>query len=300
MNAPVVLFVYNRVDHVEKTLSALAKNIEAPNSDLFIFSDGPKEKNDERVSAVREYICDISWKEKFKTVTVIQAQNNKGLANSIISGVDEIIRKYGKVIVIEDDCISSPDFLSYMNDCLDYYENSNKIWSIGGYTFNINFPDDYTKDIYIMGRTCSYAWGTWIDRWEKVDWNVSDYNKFKWDFRARKEFNKYGNDRSKMLDVQQLGKKNSWAIRFCYAMYKNGQYTIYPRCSKIKNIGYDEGTHVYGDSSQFVVSLSDNIKAIRLEDIDLDERIVKEFASKFKRPWYVLLASYIKNVILKI
>lgn len=300
MNAPVVLFVYNRVDHVEQTLSALSQNFEAPNSDLFIFSDGPKEKNDKRVSDVREYICNETWKKKFKTVTVIQSQNNKGLANSIISGVDEIIRKYGRVIVIEDDCISSPDFLSYMNNCLEYYENSNQVWSIGGYTFNIDFPNDYTKDVYLMGRTCSYAWATWLDRWEKVDWNVSDYNSFKWNLRARREFNKYGNDRAKMLDLQQLGKKNSWAIRFCYAMYKNKQYTIYPRYTKIKNIGYDVGTHVSGDSSQFVVNLPDKVRTSKLEHVDIDEKIVKDFASKFKRPWYILFVAYIKNVVLKI
>ena len=110
----------------------------------------------------------------FKTVTIVESDANKGLAKSIIEGVSQIIEKTGKVIVLEDDCVSSKDFLNYMNSALDYYEENDKVWSIGGYSVNLDFPNDYEYDTYVMGRTCSYAWGTWKNRWNLVDWNVSD------------------------------------------------------------------------------------------------------------------------------
>lgn len=303
MLAPIVLFVYNREDHVKRTLLSLSRNAAAKESALFIFSDGNKTKNDEQsVNRVRELISLQEWKSAFKEVNIILSDRNKGLATSIISGVDKIIHEYGRVIVIEDDCISRGDFLDYMNVCLDFYKNNEKIWSIGGYSANLAFPSGYSHDVYLMGRTCSYAWGTWVDRWDRVDWQVKDYDSFKYNLIKRRQFNKYGNDRARMLDLQQLGKKNSWAIRFCYAMFKNGMYTVYPTVTRIKNIGYDEGTHVNihkSCSKPFDVILSnEKMNTFIPENVDLDKRIVKSFVRLFKRPWYKLLVSYIINVII--
>lgn len=305
MNAPVVLFVYNRLDHVEKTLTALSNNHLAKESDIYIFSDGPKtDKDNAKVVEVRNYIAAEKWKQLFKSVTIISSTKNKGLANSIISGVTDIIDKNGRVIVIEDDCISSPDFLTFMNDCLDFYEESNNIWSIGGYTFNINYPNDYSYDIYLMGRTCSYAWATWKDRWDRVDWDVKTYSRFKYNFCQRKKFNEYGLDRSKMLDEQQLGIKNSWAIRFCYAMFENNMLTVYPRHTKIQNIGYTEGTHVntkYATENPYGVVLDKEDHPYTLvKNLDVSEQIRTQFVQYFKRSRAKLFAAYICNVILKI
>lgn len=301
MLAPVVLFVYNRIDHVKKTLEALSENVLANKTEAFIFSDGAKNNGDaQAVAEVRNFLREKRWETAFKKITLIESPENKGLANSIISGVDQIIHKYGRVIVLEDDCVSRKDFLMYMNKCLDFYSEDPLIWSIGGYTVNIQFPNDYISDVYIMGRTCSYAWGTWENRWDKVDWNVSDYSSFKWNYIKRKEFNKYGNDRARMLDLQQLGRKNSWAIRFCYAMFRNRQYTVYPRETRIKNIGYDVGTHVSGNSDEFVVDLKNEYSNVKLEHLNVvNENIRRQYVKKFNRPIYKLAVSYVENVIIR-
>lgn len=299
MKAPVILFVYNRVDNVKKSLSALSNNDIASDTELYIFSDGPKNENVmSDVLAVRKYINSPIWKTKFKNLYVIESSNNKGLANSIITGVDQIIKKYKKVIVLEDDCVSTPDFLTFMNDSLEFYEKSDIIWSIGGYSLNIEFPDYYAKDVYIMGRTCSYAWATWIDRWEKVDWEVKDFKRFHFNIMKRIEFDKYGMDRSKMLDEQQVGGKNSWAIRFCYAMFKNGMYTLLPRSSKISNQGYECGTHVTSvskkRSERFNVVIPEHSVPYSLSnDLSLDPIIVESFNSFFKRNRFKLFVSFI-------
>ena len=303
MLAPVVLFVYNRADHVKQTLDALSKNDLAKESDLFIFSDGPrKEKDIDAVNAVRKLIKEESWKKVFKTVTIIESSKNKGLANSIISGADSVINKYGRIIVLEDDCVSSKDFLRFMNISLDYYEHDEKVWSIGGYTVNMHMPQGYSLDVYLMGRTCSYAWATWSDRWEKVDWEVKSYPSFKHNIKRRKQFNEYGMDRSKMLDEQQLGIKNSWAIRFCFAMFENNMFTVYPCQSKIRNIGYDVGTHVTKSTNEnnFTVELSDAKDEYKLShSIKVEDQIKKQFAKYFKRNRIKLFIAYICNVILK-
>lgn len=304
MLAPIVLFVYNRCDHAEKTLTALSENTIADKSDLYIFSDGAKSKDgSEKVDMVRNLIHLPKWKKKFKSVTIIESQSNKGLAQSIITGVTKVMSDYGKVIVLEDDAVSSPDFLEFMNKSLDFYENDSDVWVISGYTFLKNFPADYKHDVFAMSRFGSYAWATWKKNWDKVDWDVSDYKDFCTDFKKRRRFNKCGEDMSSMLDAQVLGNINSWAIRFDYAMFKNNMRAIYPCRTRIKNIGYDTGTHISSKrvpTSKFNVTIEDNLTLPKLEHVDEDSRIVAEFASYFKKNILKRIYLYQKRVVLNL
>ncbi|WP_144505658.1 glycosyltransferase [Bacillus mycoides] len=240
--APIVLFVYNRPEHTMQTLASLQKNILASNSELFVFSDAPRNENDTNsVHQVRNIIENI---EGFKKVTIIKAKYNKGLANSVISGIADIVNEYGKVIVLEDDLIASSNFLRYMNEALNVYSENPSIWSISGYTPDIKFPKGYIDDIYLSPRGCSWGWATWKNRWDLVDWNVPDYDFFKQNTKRRKDFNMGGNDLSYMLDDQMTGRINSWAIRWVYSQHIHSKYTIYPVNSLVSNIGLDfSGTH---------------------------------------------------------
>ncbi len=238
--APVVIFVYNRPEHTKKTIEALSKNVLAKETEVFIYCDAAKnEKSKERVEQVRDYVDSLSKRNYFKSINIIKAPSNKGLAKSVISGVNEIIVKYGKVIVVEDDLISSKDFLQYMNDALNYYESNSKIWSISGFNIPIEIPRDYISDVYLSYRGCSWGWATWSDRWEKVDWVVSDYDEFRRNYKLRQRFNRGGRDLSDMLDLQMQGKIDSWAIRWCYTQSKLDMLTVYPVNTRIKNIGLD-------------------------------------------------------------
>ncbi|MGI6745537.1 MAG: sugar transferase [Acutalibacteraceae bacterium] len=244
MASPLVFFVYNRADHCKQVIQALKDCTLANETDLYIFSDGPKnEKQTEKVNRVREYLAKID-KSYFKSVTVTQAPVNKGLANSVIGAVGEIIRKYGRVIVIEDDSVPSANFLSYMNFCLDEYRNDSRVWAIGGYLIPFILPDDFKQDVFLSLRGSSCAWATWSDRWELIDWDCKYYRDFKNNIFKRRAFNRAGKDLSLMLDRQMQHKIDSWAIRFAFARYQNNKYWVMPRVSKIYNIGFDNsGTH---------------------------------------------------------
>ena len=281
MLAPVVVFVYNRPEHTRKTIEALSKNRLADKSEVYIFSDGPKnEKSIAQVERVRDYIHSLVNSNVFASLYIEEADSNRGLANSVISGVSQVIKKHGKVIVLEDDLISSPDFLEYMNDGLEYYKDNKKIWSISGYTFNMDIPKDYKRDIYFSYRGCSGGYGTWLDRWEKVDWTVEDFKWFDRDRKQRKKFNRGGLDLANMLENQMAGKIDSWAVRWCYAQSKTDMYTIYPVRSRIKNIGFDgSGTHS-GVNTKYDVELDNNGKCL-FDNLGFDKRIVKMFKKHF-------------------
>lgn len=302
MNAPTVVFAYNRPDHLRRTFSALAENHGAGETEVFVFVDGPK---DESGKAAWEEVISVakSFEGSFKSMTLKVSEKNKGLAESIINGVGEIIEKYGRVIVVEDDSVSAKGFLRFMNDALDFYENDHDIWSIGGYTVPMTIPEDYGHSVIKTGRSSSYAWATWEDRWDKTDWSVSDYNSFKRSFSERRRFNLWGSDRSGMLDNQMNGNINSWAIRFDYAMFRNEMYNIIPVQSLIKSIGRDgSGTHDTDKSKKddfFAAELSEDELVITPEEVEVDERIRREFCKPFYLPRGFRAKEYIKNVIFK-
>ena len=297
MYAPVVLFVYNRIDHTKTVLQALNDNEDADKSELFIFSDAPADETETaNVVEVRKYIHLFANNNRFKKVTVTMAEKNKGLEQSLIEGITQIIDRYGKIIVLEDDHLTSPDFIRFMNRALAYYENDSKIWSIAGFTMDLKRLRHYKKDVFCGCRASCWGWATWKDRWDKVDWAVSDYDEFIRDKQRIREFNKGGIDMTPMLKQQHEGKIRSWAIRWCYQQYKERMLTIYPKHSKVQNIGMDGSGTNSGSDSVYHATL----KADKKWDFEYDEKddwVYREWCSYYSKLfirqklgalWYVL------------
>lgn len=299
MYAPIAIFVYNRKDYVERLIDSLRKDILSAESEVYIFSDGYKGDQDKpKVLEVRAYLCALKQESCFKKLTVEEASTNNGLANSIISGVSKIISRYGRIIVLEDDLVVSPFFLEYMNEALSNYENELKVWSVSAFTRDIPYLRDLDIDMYFSCRAQSWSWGTWLDRWDKIDWTVKDYSAFKKNFRMRRQFNAGGNDMSSMLDRQQCGKINSWAIRFCYAQFKNHSYTVQPRLTLIQNKGQDGS----GTNCNYVREYSEMSaqKVWKFRDFCEDESINRELKRTRKKiPYWKLAGSYFVFVICK-
>ncbi|WP_337866916.1 hypothetical protein [Ignavibacterium sp.] len=283
--APIALFVYARPFETLQTLEALSKNFLASDSELFIFSDGAKgEKDFNQVNQVRDVIKNYPF--PFKKIEIVERKKNFGLANSIISGVSEVLNDYDKVIVMEEDLVSSPNFLNFVNASLLRYVNEDKIFSVTGYTYDFEIPEDYKYDNYFLPRCASFGWGTWKNRWLKADWDLKDLNDFLSDKKSLKDFSEIGNDLLSMLLKQQLGKVNSWAIRWCYAHFKNNAFCSYPIKSKIIHIG--EGgfaTHVKSKTKFLETKLDDELKTeFRFSsNVFLDKSIAMQYQKMFKK-----------------
>lgn len=234
---PIVVFAYNRRKVLETMISSLKKNAEAPNSDLFVFIDGPKIGNDDdknRVYEVRDFVRSISG---FKTIDIRISDENKGLASSIIEGVSEIINEYGAAIVVEDDLVVQPNFLKFMNEGLRVYENNKDVWSICAYSDKIKVPKNYEYDAYFCPRSSPWGWGTWANRWNSVDWSFNNWEVWKL---KKKEFNKWGgSDCFSMLESCKNGLNQSWAIRFRFNQFLQNKLSLFPVKSLVKNDGFD-------------------------------------------------------------
>ncbi len=240
--APIVLFAFIRKDTLQLVVESLQNNILASESELHIFIDGPRNEYDKiLVNEVTEYCHSIGG---FKKVTIKRQTVNKGLDPSVIDGVSEIINQYKKVIVLEDDVITAPNFLQYMNQCLTEFEHDSRIMSISGWGIDLKIPEEYPYDAYLFGRSSSWGWATWKDRWQSVDWQITDWESFRKDRKRINQFNQRGgSDMFRMLkDCMNGG--GMWDIRFCYAMFVQNKFSVIPIMSKTDNVGFtDLATH---------------------------------------------------------
>ena len=240
--APIVLFVYNRLEHVKKTIEALKRNYLAEESELFIFSDGPKGDTDiVKVREVRDYIHQVNG---FKQVHVSEREENYGIEKSIVTGVNELISKYGKVIVLEDDLVTDINFLSYMNQGLDKYQDNLKVYSITGYSY---LQNEMKNGEPFFLKICSvWSWGTWKDRWQKYDLSCKGWEKLQVDRHLRKKFNYDNSYPYYSLLKGQFNdcKMNDWDIKWYWTIFKNEGLTLYPPISLVNNVGFDgSGVH---------------------------------------------------------
>ena len=244
--APVILFVYNRPWHTKQTLEALAKNVLADQSALYIFADGPKEDASQetlqKINETREIIRSSRW---CKEVIIYEKEKNLGLADSIIAGVTEVVNKHGKIIVLEDDLITAKSFLSYMNKSLDTYEMNQQIMQVSGFIHKIDKLA--ARNIAIaLPFTTSWGWSTWKRAWDYFDPNATGYEKLKSDISFSYKFNLNGVYPFTQMLIDQMENKNidSWAIRWWWSVFKNKGYVVYPDKSLVSNRGFDENaTH---------------------------------------------------------
>ena len=296
-NTPILVFCYKRLSSLQQTIKALEKCIAASESELYIFSDGAKTENDrQKVEEVRSYLKNVTG---FKKVTIMESAVNKGLAASIIQGVTEVMKFSDKVIVLEDDLVVSGNFLTYMNQCLDFYEKNLDVFSIAGYSLPMKVPPGYEYDVYFSPRASSWGWGTWKNRWSNIDWNVSDFEEFSNNKQSIKLFNQGGSDMFTMLKNQMNKKLDSWAIRWCYHQFKMKTYTAFPIRSKVQNIGFTAdatNTHVYNRYNTVLddgEALSFNLPS----DVELNAIFLKQFQSFYSRNTRII--SRIKTYLLK-
>jgi hypothetical protein len=273
------MFVYNRPEHARKTIDALLENECASEIELNIFSDGPKcEEDQDDVAKVRSYLKALSG---FRHVNVIERDRNMGLAKSIISGITEVVDRSGRVIVLEDDMVTSPYFLRFMNDALELYSKDERVISIHGYIYPIkgNLPETF----FLKGADC-WGWATWKRGWDLFEPDGKELLK-------RLRYEKLDNEfdfngaypYTRMLEDQIIGRNDSWAVRWYASAFLQKRLTLYPGKSLVRNIGTDQsGTHC-GDTTAYDTELT--TKPIPVVPLPIEENRAArhEIEKYFKR-----------------
>jgi len=238
--APVVLFAYNRPDHLRRTVDSLRENSLAKGTDVIAFSDGAKKEGDAAaISAIRGYLKAVTG---FRSIKVIERARNFGLSRSVVDGVTEVLRTYDRAIIVEDDLILSSVFLGYMNDALDRYAEVEQVMHISGYMY----PIDATglPETFVSRLASCWGWGTWRRAWLCFEPDVGRLIT-QFDAAAKFRFNVDGVFNFwEHMEQQQQGKIDSWAIRWYASTFLNGGLCLHPSISLVLNAGSDgSGTH---------------------------------------------------------
>lgn len=282
MLAPIIFFAFSRPDHTRRALAALAANELADKSDLIVYADAARNKREAAsVRAVRELVRGTTG---FRSVTLIERDMNFGLARNIIEGVSEVLCQHERVIVLEDDMVTSPFFLTYMNEALERYANDDRIISIHGYVYPV--AGALPEAFFLPGADC-WGWATWRRGWAYFNPNGAQLLR---ELKQRKLEHAFDYEGSypytQMLEAQIAGTNDSWAIRWYASAFLLGKLTLYPGRSLVHNIGNDaSGTHC--DKSSMMDSVLSE-RPIRLEGLIVEacgpaSREVERFFRKQRR-----------------
>ena len=277
--APIVLFVYNRARHTRLTVEALQRNILASKSDLFIYADGPSCSDDfDKISEVLTYIRTV---DKFRSVTIVERDKNFGLASSIPTGVTELVNNYGKIIVLEDDIVTSPYFLLYMNEALERYRDSEKLMHIAGYMYPIDTSD--LPQTILFRQTSCWGWATWQRAWRCFEPDAPLLAS-RFDRQQRYHFNIEGSYNFwEHLRLNCTGSWDTWAIKWYASVFLSGGLCLHPVRSLVLNIGLDASGTNCGSTNKFDVVVADEA-VVEFDETSEENQIALARIREFLRP----------------
>lgn len=296
--SPIIIFTYNRIDHLDTLIRSLKKNNLFADSKVFVFSDGPKNEIDKKkIENIRIFLKKNLPIHKSE---IIERDVNLGLSRNVIGGITDAFKTYDQLIILEDDLEVSPFFLNYMNDALNMYKSVDNVASISGYMYPID-PKKFSNDYFFLNLVESWGWGTWKRAWKNFEIDSSKLLKEIDERKLVKEFNfSSGISYYKMLKNNIKGTNDSWAVRWYASTFLKNMNTLFPSNSFVRNTGIDNSgqncnyTSVYDSLINFEYK---SLKKIDSLELAADRLTVKTFFEKVKFKRYIeTIINKIKNM----
>jgi len=269
--APIVVFAYNRARLLRNLLQSLRENRFAEQSELYIYVDGAKDADDHQ--RVSEVIAVAQSTEGFLKTTVRVSSKHNGLAMSIRNGVSEVLQKFGVAIVLEDDLYVSRQFIAVINTLLKTFESDKRIMQVSGFGPKLSCQIGESQEYYLCGRSQSWGWATWVDRWNTIDWNITDYQSFLRDRHLTKNFSALGSDLMQSLQKYSDGEMDVWLIAYIYNMYRKKMYAVCPRHSLVRNDGFGADASNCRNYNRYAIDFNENVEYNVPTDIQYDKKI---------------------------
>ena len=260
---------------------------------LYVFCDGPRCSQDvEPVEATRREVQRVLPSES----NIVFREENWGLGKSIIEGTNRLTEKFGTVIVIEDDLVTSKYFLKYMQDALNLYADAEQVMQISGHMFPVEIP--LKDDAFFLPFTTSWGWATWRRAWKHFDPEMRKLRLLDESSKLRHQFDLNGSfPYFKMACNQRRGMTDSWAIRWYLSVFFNRGLTLYPTSSLVSNIGFDgTGTHCASEKTYttFLDHSVDKFPSVEL-NVSVANRVFHHLRHQ-NRWWYKLWRRSLANL----
>lgn len=275
--APILIPTLCRYEHFVRCVESLQKNSWAKYTDIYIALDYPaKESHKEGYNKILKYLDSNKFLE-FNQFTVIKRKRNYGSSYNMADLRTKILERYDRFIRTDDDCEFSPNFIEYMDKCLEKYEKDNSVLGVTGYSYPI--PWNISEGCSAFKNSTIFPmWGTgfWKDKFlfmqEKI---ISGY--------LREKLFKGEIKRKNMTDARYLNiiseslnrNENSLLVKIsdvacgCYIQLEK-KYIITPRQSLVRNWGFD-GTGVYCQNTVELNDIRPNARTYNFQTQKIDE-----------------------------
>lgn len=289
--APIGLSTYGRLNHLQQTINALRQNLLAPESDLFVFSDAPRPGDELKVAAVRDYLRTV---DGFRSVTILERETNNRVYNNR-QGMRRLLDEYGRMIFLEEDVVTAPGFLTYMNQALDVYQDNPQVMSVSAYCPPIKIPADYRYDVFFLRRFNAWGFGIWQDRFQLIEMDSAPgCARLLSDRCLCREFARFGDDMLEMVCADARGDIDALDVKAMLSQFFHDRYTVYPVASLTHNTGLDgSGMHSEATHRYSVAVTSGRVDQF-VPEVILDQRIIKAYV-RFRVPWRKLWGNRLRS-----
>ncbi|CAG0963828.1 hypothetical protein ARNL5_01130 [Anaerolineae bacterium] len=279
--APIVISVYDRLEHLRACLDSLRNSDLSRQSDLHIVSDAAHiTAHEDRIAQVRNYIGQITG---FRRIVPVFRDKNLGSFQSTKNAFDEILEQYGKLIFLEDDNVVAPNFLRFLNDGLTFYQNDPRVFSISGYNYPVNIPASYRHDVYLWQGFTAWGVGLWADRWREVTWSYAGVEQLTG--RRKRELDRISEHLYRHLAYYAAQNKLIIDVIVSYHLFRHQKYSIFPVLSKVRNIGTDgTGEHSRISDRYTKQALDPGLPYQLISNLLPDEQINRILWQHFRTP----------------
>lgn len=273
-----MLIAFNRPKPFARVLDNLVAAHGIFERDIVVYVDGPRNEGDKGLC---DQVVEIAERSRadLPRISVVRRNRNLGCRGNVVSAVSEVLEKYGHAIIVEDDVLVSHTFLDYMDAALAFYRDDSRIWSVNAWRNRfVHVPKSYAHDLYLSPRMLCWGWGTWKDRWEKVDFDLTDWSVCGNQPVLRARLDAAGVDLRRMLQLQYEGVLKTWDVQCCYHVVKNGLFCVEPRFPLTKNIGSGVApTHCVDEDAIVSHAKYYDFTPQLVANLEPDERLLQEF-----------------------
>ena len=241
-STPVAYVVFNRPRHTRKTFAAIRAY--RP-SQLFLIADGPHAGHPsdiERCREVRSIVSEIDWPCEVHRNFVT---HNLGAGRRVSSGLDWVFSKVDHAIVLEDDCLASPDFFALCDDLLVRYRDVESVWVISGNSYQPEFRRG-DGSYYFSRFPDTWGWATWRRAWRHYQHDLSFLDQWLNSQRWREDFPTRTEQRHfrRAFAAALSGAVNAWDYQWVGCVIYGRGLSATPNANLVRNIGFDnEATH---------------------------------------------------------
>lgn len=267
----MLLLTFNRPDTTQAVLETLQA---AKPSEVYVFSDGPRQGIDgeaEKVQETRNLIESmINWGPR---VHHRYNDHNQGLFAGVSGALDWFFARVPEGIILEDDCVPHADFFAYCDELLERYRNDERVWCISGDN-SVDLPISGQASYGFIRDPLIWGWATWARAWRHFDHELAGWAEIRSTPQERHMYPDRVERRVRRATYDNYFASgiDAWGYKWKFTVHRAGGLVAVPRVNLVSNIGWNrpDATHTSGSSLRAAKPTSAILPLVHPQAVALD------------------------------